>query len=54
MLALFVKALLYEGIPEVCFVAMMMIDNSLLYFLISPLGEKVNSNVIGVNFFTMW
>ena len=29
-------------------------DNSLLYFLISPLGEKVNSNNIGVNFFTMW
>ena len=29
-------------------------DNSLLYFLISPLGEKVNSNIVGVNFFTMW
>ena len=30
------------------------IDNSLLYFLISPLREKVNSNIVGVNFFTMW
>ena len=29
-------------------------DNSLLYFLISPLGEKVNPNIVGVNFFTMW
>ena len=29
-------------------------DNSLLYFLISPLGEKVNFNIVGVYFFTMW